>query len=225
MTTTGQLALGATQIIATGTGELLGYAYAEATPTGQLQRWILYRNPQNTFEIRPPPSPMTGWSLGDWKASVPMLWRPGSFYVRAKADVYRHGETYGGVQWTQIPPASKLPDPSYPEGPGDSHQLDPTGSILPRIYVEEIFNEPFGGGLAFTVDGLLSATSVEYWMLPGSYKPAGGGSNVTRVALGSEEAQSLGEFIDLANKSFGAGSLFVITGCVNYNGAQPPAML
>lgn len=218
MTITGQLAPGATQIISTEDGELIGYAYTEATPTGQLQRWILYRNPQNAFEVRPPSPAMASWSLGDWKASVPSLWKPGSFYVRAKADVYHHGETYGGVQWTQIPPASQLPDPSYPEGSGDPHQLDPVGGKVIQV------SQGGDSGFAFTLDGLLDSSSAEYWMLPASFKAAGG-SSTAAITKGSEDARSLDQFIDLANQSFGPGSQFVITGCVNYNGAQPPAML
>src|SRR5436190_13123531 len=116
MTITGQLALGASQVVSPATGELIGYAYAEATPTGQLQRWILYNDPRNSFEIRPPITKMVGWSVSDWKANVSNLWRPGSFYVRAKSDVYRHGDTYRGVPWTRIPQASELPAPSFVEG-------------------------------------------------------------------------------------------------------------
>ena len=217
MTITGQLALGAAQIISTANGELIGHAFTEATPTGQLQRWILYNDPQNSFEVRPPSSAMAGWSLGDWKASVPSLWKPGSFYVRAKADIYRYGETYGGVRWKHIPKAPRLPEPSYPEGPGDPHQLDPIGSKI--IHVTQDACQ----GYAFTVNGLLDASSVEYWMLPSSYQPAGG-TSTAGVAMGNEEAHSLDQFIDLANQSFGPGCLLIITGCVNYNGAQPPAI-
>jgi hypothetical protein len=218
MTTTGQLALGAAQIISTANGELIGHAFTEATPQGQLQRWILYNNPQNSFEIRPPSSAMAGCSLADWKASVPSLWRPGAFYVRANANIYHYGETYLGVQWIQIPKASHLPDPSYPEGLGDPHQLDPIGSKIIHISQDGCH------GFAFTVNGLLDASSVEYWMLPSSYQPAGGGSTAA-VTMESEVAHSLDQFIDHANQSFGPGCRLVITGCVNYSGFQPPAIL
>jgi hypothetical protein len=218
MTTTGLLALGTTQIIGTANGELIGYAYAEATPEGQLQRWILYNEPQNSFEIRPPPSAMAGWSPGDWKASVSSLWRPGSFYVRAKADKYCYGETYHGVPWTQIPKAPQLLEPSYPEGLDHPHQLDPIGSKIIHVHQHACH------GLAFTVNGLLDPSSIEYWMLPSSYQPAGGGEAAV-IAMGSEGACSLDEFIDHANQSFGPGCRFIITGCVNYRGAQPPAIV
>jgi hypothetical protein len=217
MTTTGHLDLGAAKIINSATGELIGYAYTEATPTGQLQRWLLYRDPNNSFKVQAPPTHMTGWSLSDWKANVPSLWKPNAFYVRAQADVYRHGHTYGGVQWTRIPRASQLPDPSYPEGAGDSHQLDPLGKVI-RVRQEDI------QGLAYTVNGLLDPSSAEYWMLPASYQPAGARSAVG-ISPGSEVVSSLDDFITLANESFLPGSVFVITGCSNYNGTAVPAML
>src|SRR4051812_15583391 len=103
MTITGQLALGAAQIIQQTTGELIGYAYTVANGKGQLQRWLLYKNPHNSFDVRAPPAPMAAWTLSDWRANVVELWRPGSFYVWAQANVYRHGETVDGQTWTQIP--------------------------------------------------------------------------------------------------------------------------
>ncbi len=223
MTTTGHLDLGAATIIDPATGGLIGYVYTEATQTGQLQRWLLYRDPRNSFEVRPPPENMAGWSLSDWQAEVPKLWKPQSFYIRANADVYRYGESYGGVPWTRIPPASELPEPSYPPGPGDPHQLDPLSKVL-RLQQDVV------RGLAYTTDGLISPegqlnpSSAEYWLLSALYRPAGARGTVT-ISPGSEEVTSLDAFIDLANQSFQPGSAFVITGCLNYSGTAAPAIL
>src|SRR5262245_35517668 len=78
MIVTGPLRLGAAQVYSRDTGELIGYAFAEAHGGGQLQRWVLYRSPQNSFDIRRPPANMESWTVSDWQANVAGLWRPGS---------------------------------------------------------------------------------------------------------------------------------------------------
>lgn len=224
MATVGHLDLGAAKVVDESDNHI-GYAYTVATPTGQLQRWLLYRNPNNSFKVQPPPEGMAGWSLSDWQANVPSLWKEGlerlnekqAFYVRAKADVYRYGESYGGVLWTRIPQASKLPLPSYPEGSDAPYQLDPLGKAI------DVMQNAVRGH-AYTRNGLSDDASVEYWVLPTSYQPAGARSAVG-ISPGSKAASSLDHFIDIANESFLPGSAFVITGCVNFFGATPPAIL
>ncbi|WP_437819081.1 hypothetical protein [Sorangium sp. So ce1078] len=212
MITTGQLTMGAVQIVSKDSSEVIGHAYTVANGGGQLQRWLLYRNPQNAFDVRPPPASTAGLSLEEWKSKVPGLWRPGSYYVFAQADLYRYGETHDGETWTRIPPASRLPPPSYyPAGP---RQLDPDGRIL------DVLQGNFRG-LAFSVLGLSNPNSVEYWMLPSAYVPAGGGATA-RVATGARAASSLQAFVDTANQSWAPGCTFAITGCVNYRGDKPP---
>lgn len=213
MITTGQLALGAAEVVST-TCEPICYVYTVATPTGQLQRWLLHKDPQNAFKIRRPPSHMAGWSLSDWQANVPKEWRKGSIYVRAESVVYRHGETYDGVVWTKIP--ADLPPPIFPKGSGESHQLDPIGSRIIHVMQED------RRGLAFTVRGVHAESNAEYWLLPGAYEPAGGSAEAG-IVMGSEEVSDLDQFVRLANQSFQPGSLFIITGCVNYAGDAPPA--
>ena len=216
MMITGPLDLGAAQILGRNTGEILGYAYTVANGNGQLQRWLLYQHPHNSFDIAPPPQDMAGWTLADWQAHVAGLWRPGSYYVRAQADVYRHGETYQGQVWTQIPPADRLPDPTFPEG-GDAYQLDPDIWAMECLQAQS-------KGLAFANGSLQDSSNVEYWMLPSQFQPAGKGATAA-VSPGSLAARSLQEFVDTANRSFGPGCLFVIIGCVNYNGSHVPAAL
>src|SRR4051794_18332192 len=104
MAMTGQLELGVVQVTSSVSGALIGYAFTEALERGQMQRWILYEAPGDAFVITPPPEAMAKWTLADWQANLSSLWKPGSFYVWAQADVYEHGSVHGGEVWTKIPP-------------------------------------------------------------------------------------------------------------------------
>ncbi|WP_437657785.1 hypothetical protein [Sorangium sp. So ce1182] len=216
MITTGHLESGAVTVVARGTGESLGFAYTVSGQGGQQQRWLLYRDPQNAFDIKPPPATMASWSLADWQEKVPTLWRPGSLYVWALADVYRHGEVRGGVEWTKIPPALKLPKPRFFGGMGDEFQLDPGGGRAIDVLQGGI------RGLAYSLGGVLDEASVEYWALPADFCAAGKNA-LLGIALGSAEAKSLPQFVDVANRAWGPGSALVITGCTNYRGDRAPA--
>jgi hypothetical protein len=219
----GQLSIGLVQVVAPGTGELLGYAYTEACEGGQLQRWLLYRDPRNAFEITAPPAGKAGWTLADWQANVPELWRPGAFYVWARTMVYEHGKTYGSVKWDRIP--TPLPKPEYP-AQGEYFQLDPTGMHVINVlqWATDLW------GMAFTVDGLRDAAAattgrgrnVEYWLLPAGFQPAGGAQR-TSIAVGTLGADSLDRFVTLANQRWAPGAVFAITGCHNYFNDVPPA--
>lgn len=213
MTMNGPLQSGAVEIVNPSTREVIGYAYTVETGRGQLQRWLLFLNPHGALEVRPPPEHMAGWSLSDWQAHVPSLWKPGSFYVWAQADVYRHGDTYDGVTWSQIPPVSQLPEPSYYPSPPDGHfQLD---TRLVKFLLDSQV------GYVFTMCSLLDSASQEYWSMPAGAQAAGGACTLA-VAPAADDVGSLGAFIDMANQSFGPGSSFAITGCVNYHGDAPP---
>ncbi|WP_437667288.1 hypothetical protein [Sorangium sp. So ce1182] len=209
----GQLALGAVQIVNAGSDEVIGYAYTVENGLGQLQRWLLHRDPQNEFVVRPPPASMLGWSLADWQAGVKSLWQPGSYYVWAQADLYRHGGTYNGVTWTRLPAASKLPPPTY--YPSAPRQLDPDGRIIELRQLQRAL------GLAFAVRGLADASSIEYWLLPEAYEPAGRSVSAA-ISVGARQAGSLDAFIDVANQSWAPGCTFAITGCVNHHLQTPP---
>lgn len=216
MEITGPLPLGATQIVDPGTGELIGYAYTVESEGGQTQRWLLYRHPQNNLEAVPPPPEMARWTLEEWQSQVPALWRPGSFYVRATARVYRYGQTYRGVAWTSIPAADALPKPQYPPVAGMDYQLDPTGwSCL----IGSCSKSPV---IAFTLGGLLDTANAEYWMLPASFGAKEGEDRLV-VTPGGMPAGSLQEFVDTANAAWGPGCTFAIVGCVNYRGERAPA--
>ncbi|WP_437607337.1 hypothetical protein WMF20_42000 [Sorangium sp. So ce834] len=216
MITTGHLESGAVAVVARGTGESLGFAYTVSSQGGQQQRWLLYRDPQNAFDIKPPPASMVSWSLADWKAKVPALWRPGSLYVWAQADVVRHGEVRGGVEWTKIPPESMLPKPRFFGGMDDDFQLDPGGGKAIDVL------QGAARGLAYSHRGVLDQSSVEYWVLPADFSPAGRNA-LLGIAPGSEKAASLPQFIEVANRAWGPGSALVITGCTNYRGDRAPA--
>jgi hypothetical protein len=216
MTTTGLLDLGVAEVADRRTGELLGYVFTEASGKGQLQRWLLFRHPQNEFEVRLPPASanMTNWSLAEWQARVPSLWQPNGYYVWAQADVYRHGETYDGVTWTEVPKAASLPSPTFPERPGSKYQLD---------YLEGKLIDVRQGdwlGRAYVVRGLTVESGIEYWSLPAQYQAAG--SARTSVAVGAGEATSLDAFVDITNRTWAAGCTFLITGCLNYHGTAAP---
>ncbi|WP_438035770.1 hypothetical protein [Sorangium sp. So ce204] len=210
----GQLELGAVQIVSAGSEEVIGYAFTVGQGLGQLQRWLLYRDPQNEFTVRAPPASMAGWSLVDWQAGVKDLWRPGSCYVWAQADLYGYGKTYQGIGWSRIPSVANLPPPTfYPSPP---RQLDPGGRII------EVRQQQAALGLAFVVRGLADESSVEYWMLPAAYKPAGRAAPAT-ISAGALEASSLEAFVDVARQSWAPGCTFAITGCVNHHQKTPPA--
>jgi len=219
----GQLQPGVVEIVKPGTTDVIGYAFTmEDGNGGQLQRWILYEDPQNALEIRPAPG-KEDWDLDKWKANVngslKQGWNTGSIYVWAQAKVYVHGGTYNGVTWGKaIPSASSLPQATYPPEGAEHMQLD---FRTQAIKIQQVGNT----GIAFTVGSLSENTSVEYWALSPSYVAAGGSSTsgaVTSIATGTDPAESLQDFINLANKTWTPGSRFVITGCVNYRGADVP---
>jgi hypothetical protein len=214
METTGQLALGLVQAVERGTGALIGYAFTVANERGQLQRWLLHRPPHNDFEIHPPPPDKAGWTLADFQASVPLLWKPGSYYVWAQADLYRHGGTYNGVTWTHLPAAGAVPEPTYPPVPGDL-QLDPTPNKPVSAFQETSV------GLVYSMGGLENASSVEYWVLSPGFQPAGGASNVV-VTAGTATVPSFQGFLDAASRLWSQGSVLAVTGCVNYTGVKAP---
>jgi hypothetical protein len=211
MTITGHLDLGAAQVVSRSTGGLIGYAFTEARAGGQLQRWLLYQNPQNDFEVKAPPQSMAGWSLTDWKLNVSSLWSPGAAYVWAQADIYPHGAS----GWSQIPEVARLPGPNYPLGP-HPYQLDPTGVRILDVLQGSI------RGLAYSVRGLQDPTSIEYWVLPAAYQPAGKTAKIN-ITAGLLAARSLQDFIDAANLTWGIGCTFVVTGCNNYHGSTAPS--
>lgn len=215
MTITGQLELGAAQVVQRDTREVIGYVYTVESGKGQLQRWLLHKHPMNAFDVEPPPPEMKGMSLADWQAGVPNLWKPGSFYVRAQTDMYYHGDGSNGT-WTQIP--SELPKPTFPQVPGASYQLD-----YGRFHVLAVAQEHLRG-LAYSVGSLSDPANAEYWMLPAEYKPAGATASI-KVAEGAEKANTLAEFVAFANQSFRPGCAFAITGCVNYTGPAVPSTL
>ncbi len=214
MTITGLLALGAAEIVDHATQELLGYVFTQAHGQGQLQRWLLLRNPHNEFEIRSPSKEMAGWSLDDWQDHVAKSWRPNAFYVWAQADVYTHGDTYGETTWKQIPSADDLPKPSFPDRPGSNFQLDYLDGKVIRVVQDDWM------GRAYVVRGLSQESSIEYWVLPARYVPAGEAR--TRVSTGSEQARSLSEFVEMNQSSWTPGATLIITGCLNYTGEAAP---
>lgn len=224
MTITGHLDLGTAQIISLKTGAVIGYAYTVENGGGQLQRWLLHQDPENAFQVCSPPSHMANWSLNDWKENVAHLWRPGSFYVRAQANVYLHGSPYNGVTWTTIP-ASCLPSPEYPQcNAAECFQLDPTGGKILRVHQQTVEGLTKTTGLAYTVNGLHDDTSAEYWMLLASFQPAGKLSAAAiRVGTAALAEDTLDRFVEVANDSWKTGCTFVIAGCRNYQGEQPPA--
>ncbi|WP_437586795.1 hypothetical protein [Sorangium sp. So ce1000] len=242
MSIMGLLQPGAVQIVKPKSRKVIGYAFSVETERGQLQRWLLFEHPHNALDIEPPPEHMAQWSLSDWQSNVVDLWRPGSFYVWAQADVYRYEDASKQQVWAKIPPASRLPAPTYPDVGICDFQLDPTGGRLFQVLQQRagarVFapNESFEAagvrlneampveaqGLAFVVNGLLDPASTEYWMLPAAYEPAGKSAAVA-VKTGAQTAKSLQQFIDVANQGWGPGCTFVITGCINYCGDRAPA--
>ncbi|WP_437552550.1 hypothetical protein WME97_14755 [Sorangium sp. So ce367] len=242
MSMTGLLHPGAVRVVNPKSRAVIGYAFSVETERGQLQRWLLFEHPHNALDIEPPPEHMARWSLSDWQSNVADLWRPGSFYVWAQADVYRYHDVPKQTTWAKIPPASRLPAPTYPDVGICDFQLDPTGGRLFQVLQQRATglvvaqNESFEAarvalneampvearGLAFVVNGLLDPASTEYWMLPAAYEPAGKAAAVA-VKTGAQRAKSLQEFINLANQAWGPGSRFVITGCINYCGETVPA--
>ena len=214
MTISGLLSLGAAEVVDSNTQELLGYVFSVAHGQGQLQRWLLFRNPKNQFAIRAPSASMAQWSLADWQNNVVELWQPNGFYVWAQADVYEYGGKYEGFTWTQIPSVDNLPKPSFPDRPGSSFQLDfLVGKIL------DVRQED-GRGHAYVVRGVEAESSIEYWLLPARYQSAGAAR--TEVTIGNDDAASLEGFVVHCQASWSSGAKFVITGCLNHLGAAAP---
>jgi hypothetical protein len=217
---TGQLELGVVQVVSSATGALIGYAFTEALPHGQLQRWMLYEDPANAFALAPPPASMTGWTLADWQANLESLWKPGSFYVWAQADVYEHGGVYGDAPWTKIPAVDSLPKARYPHVPGKSFQLEPPKT---QTVLELASADAQPTGLAYTLDGVHDGFNREYWMLPAGSQAAGG-IRRAQVRVGAAAAPTLQSYVDLANQQWAPGSVLVVVGCVNYKGESAPVL-
>ncbi len=214
MTTTGLLDLGAAEVVDRNTGELLGYVFTVPSGAGQLQRWLLFRNPKNELEIRPPPAAMAQWSLDVWQKHVVGMWKPNGYYVWAQADVYKYDGIYGGVKWRAIPTASHLPTASFPERPGGSYQLDYLDGKVFDVRQNEIV------GRAYVVRGISDESSIEYWSLPARYQPAG--KVHAAVSVGTETAASLDGFVEQCQASWSVDATFIITGCLNYHGSAAP---
>jgi len=218
---TGQLSNGLVEVTGPGGTEILGYAYTVPEGRGQLQRWLLFRDPVNQFELRAPPVEMARWSLEEWQSHVASMWRPGSFYVWAQTDIYEYDRIYLERRWDQIP--LTLPPPTYPTQ-GSSFQLDPTGYHV--INVNQWSTNLWG--IAYTVQGLCDATATgkawnaEYWLLPSGFEPAGG-TNRTSISVGTLPADSLERFVMQANTLWAPGAVFAITGCKSHFGQVAPA--
>lgn len=220
-TLAGQLQLGTVTVLDPSTRELLGYAFTVPHGAGQLQRWILYRNPQNSLRIEAPPATMAAWSLDDWKTAVPKLWRPGAYYVRAQADLYAFGQTYGNRRWDTLPPSFMLPAPTFPKD-DDDFQLDPHGKLIWWLNGERRL------GLVFVHGKLDGDGSIEYWLLLSGYSPAGGSAPMV-VAESTEVAPDLASFLPVASQSWAPGAVLAITGCRNFHdvkglGKLPPIL-
>jgi hypothetical protein len=213
---TGPLQPGVARIVNPETKEELGFVFTEANEGGQIQRWLLYQDPQNSLETTPAPAPMVGFDLAAWQAFVITHWSPGNIYVRAQANVYFQGQTYGGVIWNQIPARPQLPMPVFPGSP-NMFQVDFSVQGI------EIIQDRWHGRV-FAEGRVDEPTSIEYWSLPTGYQAAGLTAQI-RIRATPEAVPTLDVFIELANQNFGPGSAFVITGCANYQGDVPPASL
>jgi hypothetical protein len=209
-TLTGPLQHGAATVLDPATGELLGYAFTEAKDAGQRQRWLLHRHPRNSLSIGAAPTEMAAWTLSDWKANVPELWRPGSYYVRAQADVYSFGATHDNRVWDHLPDDYLLPKPTYPAD-DDPFQFDPIGTL---VGLSGLDHAP--RGLIFVAGQLDAASNAEYWLLFPGFTPAAGSARVTATS-GTIEAPDLRAFVGVANRSWTAGATLAITGCRNFH--------
>lgn len=222
---TGQLSLGVVKVVDPANGDLLGYAFTEISGAGQLQRWLLHRDPLNALEIAPAPEEMRGWSLSDWRSKVPSLWRKNAYYVWAQTDVYEYGKEYFETVWDTFP--RDLPMATYYQKSGN-FQLDPTG-LLPEIRQSDS-TEP---GIVYVESGLAAAlksasgraNSCEYWYLPPGFLPAGAGARTVISPGSASSAEGKSGFREMVSRRWGPGSVFAITGCTNYVGELPPTDL
>ncbi len=213
---------GAVTVLEPGTGELLGYAFSWESGAGQAQRWILHRHPHNELTVAKPPETMARWTKQDWRSAVPELWRPGSYYVRAQADLYAFGGSYGDRTWKVLPEDHELPAPTYP--PDDSPaQFDPT-----RTSIELWSLDQTRLGVIF-VEGKLDADSnAEYWLLLPGFSLDLGAQSVTARA-GTSSVPDLRGFVQMANALWAPGAVLAITGCRNFHdvtgtGKLPPVL-
>ncbi|XXX78721.1 hypothetical protein WMF30_08085 [Sorangium sp. So ce134] len=236
MTILAQLQPGIVRVVKSVNGQEkeIGYAFTVETGNGgQLQRWLLYEDPKNEFEIRPASNKMDGWTtLQHWQTFVNNTLRPkwsaDSIYIWAQSNVYLPGGTYNGVVWGNgIPLASLLPPPTYHAVYGTNVQTDHTAPFAIEIRQVGIQKSVLCG-LTFTAGSLANPSSVEYWVLSPSYQAAGApdANSVTSIKTGTGFADTLDDFIALANQSWTSNSRFVITGCINFRHPDgPPAVL
>lgn len=182
---TGPVGSGVIRVIA-GTRTVLGYAHTapRSDGPGQLQRWLLYADPLNDFEVEEE-AEMGSLELGTWRERVSTteanggLWRSGSYYIKACVDLYRHGESRAGHDWTTIP-SPPPPSPPFPE-PCDvsagGRQVDPGGGkILQRRPGQRVFE-----GHVFSTASVNASESTEHWYLPDGFEPAGSAGLTTSI--------------------------------------------
>ncbi|WP_437504205.1 hypothetical protein [Sorangium sp. So ce1099] len=219
------LPAGVVDIIDPSTAKVIGSAYTETTSTGQLQRWLLHRSPQNNFQVQLRPGGNALHTLACWRSYVaaPNNWSQGSIYVWAKADVYEYGGTYNGQKWNKIPPAPALPLPTYFDQNAASAQLDQIWSKYIDLRQVDV-NKQILRGLGFVQGALTDATSVEYWFLPAGYQSTSGFRAIQGKKGPMSPIRSLDGFVAAANNLWCAGSQLLIVGCLNHHGSTPPAL-
>lgn len=222
----GLLRMGVSEVFKPSTNKVIGWVHAEpdqggtrlSTEGAQYQRWLLFTETQNDFAVRPAPADLSNLSLDRFREEVKKRWQPQSRFIWARARIFAHGGTYGGVTWTSLPPADRLPLAQDPQVRGMDFQLDVTGGKVMEIMQE------VSRGQAVVFGRKDGAGTIEYWRTDASFQPAGRTAQV-RIAQGSGTAESLDQFVALSAPAWAPGSVLSIVGCVMYVGDQPYAWL
>lgn len=215
----GLLQMGVAEVIKPATGEHLGYVYATPDAGGtrlsdegaQYQRWFLRSATGNDFEVRPQ-TRLSFASVEKWNAWVTESWQPGSRYIWARARIYKHGGTYGRLQWTSLPTDERLLPKAQDPNAGDiDFQLDVGGGKVLEL------NQERTQGLAYVCARPAVSATVEYWCTTPSFQPSGR-TGAVKIATGPQTATRLSDFLRLAAPTWAPGSTLSIVGCVSYTG-------
>ncbi len=229
--------------------QLLGFAVAEDTSNGQIQRWIFRKTPRSFSMMR--------WerdiNLDQWKAMVSTpapsastwgqapelgLWLPNALYVVATSLCYSYG-TSGEYCFTVLP--WPLPQPL---GAGSSamssvtkgleasdcsarrdRQID-IGDHIVHQFINEVstpVGRVFGEGGLSKPSGSAQWQSSEYWLLKSNFQRAGSSASPTQLRAGTLGPDApLRSFYEMIDGEWTSGCTLEVTGCSNYQDISPP---
>ncbi len=212
--------------LTTSTGADLGLARIEAVSDGQIERWMLFANPMDDFQIHSA-GQRDAWDTATWNAHVKAQWDQGkvAYYVRARSRMYTYEDWRRGIPF----PLPDAPNPLDARGKGISLSA-PTRQIDDGAQITQL-RKLCGYVASVKLDGttpsasLEEPISVELWMTSPDFVAAGeaqGPVTLLEPHPVFEQGQITPKaFVELAQGHWAPGATFTITGCANFTPKGP----